>query len=81
VNIPDAWKGDRNPVKYSTLKKLGIDLSTLEWAPMPELTEPAPEAKAPAATTGAPLTMAEAKRGLALTFGVSPEAIEITIRG
>jgi len=28
-----------------------------------------------------PLTMAEAKTGLALTFGVPPEAIEITIRG
>jgi len=27
------------------------------------------------------LTMAQAKKGLALTFGVSPEAIEITIRG
>jgi hypothetical protein len=25
--------------------------------------------------------MAEAKKGLALTFGVSPEAIEITVRG
>ena len=28
-----------------------------------------------------PLTMAEAKKGLALTFGVSPDSIEITIRG
>ena len=28
-----------------------------------------------------PLTMVQAKRGLALTFGISPEAIEITIRG
>jgi len=27
------------------------------------------------------LTIAEAKKGLALTFGVTPEAIEITIRG
>lgn len=26
-----------------------------------------------------PLTMADAKRGLALTFGVAPEAIEVTI--
>ena len=27
------------------------------------------------------LTIAEAKRGLALMFGVSPDAVEITIRG
>jgi len=31
--------------------------------------------------TVGPLTMAEAKKGLALTFNVPPEAIEITIRG
>jgi hypothetical protein len=28
-----------------------------------------------------PLTMAEAKKGLAMTFNVAPEAIEIVIRG
>jgi len=30
---------------------------------------------------GKALTMAEAKKGLALAFNVPPEAIEITIRG
>jgi hypothetical protein len=33
----------------------------------------------PTATTA--LTMADAKKKLALTFGVAPDAIEITIRG
>ena len=28
-----------------------------------------------------PLSMADAKKGLALTFGVAQDAIEITIRG
>jgi hypothetical protein len=43
---------------------------------------PAPilEKRVPVVVAGA-LTMAEAKKGLALTFGVAPEAIEITIRG
>ena len=80
VNIPDAWKGDRNPVKYASLKDIGIDPSSLKWEPMPVPVEPAtPRVIAPPAV--APLTMAEAKKGLALTFGVPPEAIEITIRG
>jgi hypothetical protein len=42
----------------------------------------------PPSTPGAPvgkairaITIAEAKQGLAKTFGVSPEAVEITIRG
>ena len=40
--------------------------------------KPAPSPSLP--TAGA-LTIAEAKRGLALGLGVSPEAVEITIRG
>jgi hypothetical protein len=83
VNIPDAWKGDRNPVRYSTLEEIGIDPAKLKWEPMPKFvdtpkteTEPIPLTQ----VVGA-LTMAEAKKGLSLTFGVPPEAIEITIRG
>lgn len=85
VNIPDAWKGDRNPIKYAaSLKDLGIDSSTLKWEPMPEsVASPEPRSQvAPIKGTDvAPLTMLEAKKGLALTFGVPPQAIEITIRG
>lgn len=84
VNIPDVWKGDRNPVKYMSLEELGIDFSKLKWEAMPEPdVTPAPVVEslsASMASTG-PLTMAEAKKGLALTFNVPPEAIEITIRG
>jgi hypothetical protein len=70
VDVPNAWKGYRNPVKYSSFEELGIDPSTLKWEPIP----------APKQTVGA-ITMAEAKKGLALTFNVPPESIEITIRG
>jgi hypothetical protein len=83
VNIPDFWSEDRNPVNYMRLDDLKIDFSKLKWEPMPEsanLSDPAIEAPAPNNTVGT-LTMAEAKKGLALTFNVTPEAIEITIRG
>ena len=85
VNIPDVWKGDRNPVRYSSTDELGIDFDKLDWKPMPNADA---QAEAPSALPGRkgngeiqPLTMIEAKKGLALTFGVAPEAIEITIRG
>jgi len=88
VDVPNVWKGDRNPVRYSNtdeVRKLGIDLSNLTWKPMPKPTEPdGIKAKGPAAKVSEelrPLSMNEAKKGLALTFGVAPEAIEITIRG
>ncbi|MGX1802878.1 hypothetical protein ACWIDJ_11150 [Brevundimonas naejangsanensis] len=45
---------------------------------MPE--RPASSGKSKAISNGA-LTIAEAKAGLAKTFGVDPSAIEITIRG
>ncbi|MDB6009735.1 MAG: hypothetical protein JWL65_1985 [Gammaproteobacteria bacterium] len=83
VNIPDAWKGDRNPVKYvPSLEDYGVDPAELDWQPMPP-----PTANGGARPNGhppgddSPLTIAEAKRRLALTFGVLPDAIEITIRG
>ena len=39
-----------------------------------------PEQEARPVAQGAPLTIAEAKAGLALTFGVAPTDIEITVR-
>jgi hypothetical protein len=89
VNIPDAWKGDRNPVKYSTLQELGIDPSLMKWQAMPEPsgtsmllpTTPSPLIEAQSAAADVPLTLTQAKKGLALAFGVEPEAIEITIHG
>jgi hypothetical protein len=49
---------------------------------MPEPVEaPRGETHAPKMAQAGALTMAQAKKGLSLTFGVAPEAIEITIRG
>jgi hypothetical protein len=86
VNVPNVWAGERNPIKYRSADDLGIDFSTLKWEPMPKPADaPAPVVATPSAANLKPsvgsLTMAEAKQGLALTFNVPPEAIEITIRG
>jgi hypothetical protein len=86
VDIPDIWTGDRNPVKYRSAQHLGIDFSALKWEPMPQ-PDSAPTMVVATPSAGnskpivGPLTMAQAKKGLALTFSVPPEAIEITIRG
>jgi hypothetical protein len=71
------WEG-RNPVRYTTLEELGIDLKKLKFEPAPPATE-----SPPGAETGSmvkPLTIAEAKAGLAAKFGVSPDAIDIHIK-
>jgi hypothetical protein len=73
----DAWKEGRNPVAYKPLKALGIDLRGLKFKPMPV---PAPSAKSGDAGS-APMTIADAKKALAASFGVSPDDVEITIRG
>lgn len=77
-----VWQGWRNPVRYTDLPTLGLRLSELTFEPMPAPSMAAPTPQAPAAISpvGA-LTLAEAKRGLALTFGVAEEAIEIIVRG
>jgi hypothetical protein len=74
----EVWdKESRNPVSYKTLEELGIDLRGLKFKPMPV---PAASAK-PGSMSGAPMTIADAKKALAATFGISPDDVEITIRG
>jgi len=79
INVGGQWEG-RNPVRFYTTDEYEdcIDFDALEWTPMPE--RPASSGKSKAISNGA-LTIAEAKAGLAKTFGVDPSAIEITIRG
>jgi len=85
VNAPNAWKnGQQNPICYKSLQELGIDPLILKWEPMPSRTGESKLANAAAPIqqlNPLPLTLAEAKKGLALTFNVPPESIEITIRG
>jgi hypothetical protein len=80
--VAHAWKGWRNPVKYTTLEELGIDLSTLKFKPMPVQEERDTKASAPSVVVPVKgLTIAQAKAALATHYGVSADAIEITIRG
>ena len=76
IDVGNAWGKYRNPIRYIDLGELGIDVDTLQFQPMPERPPvPAPDKKSQG------LTIAEAKEGLALTFGILPSDIEITIRG
>jgi hypothetical protein len=81
INVAAQWEG-RNPVHFYTTDDYGddIDFARLKWEPMPDHATPVPAARAPAPAKKR-LTMAEAKAGLAETFGVDPSDIEITIRG
>lgn len=77
VQIPDAWDQGRNPVRYRSLAEFRVNPDQVTFHPMPQDEEPPPR------RVGRPtpvLTLAEAKRQLAETFGVKPDAVEITIR-
>jgi hypothetical protein len=83
VDLPDVWAGGRNPVKYESAEALGINFSSLKWERMPEpnkVTVPSPRAPhlATVRSIDRPLTMAEAKKGLALTFNVPTEPVLIS---
>jgi hypothetical protein len=87
INVPHVWKGWRFPVRYTSLEGLGIDESQLHFKPVPEVDATAIDLNTAASAEGGDeettpgLTIAEAKAGLARMFRVSPDAIEITIRG
>jgi hypothetical protein len=80
IEMPGLWEGWRNPVRYASLADLNIDPGTLKWQRVPEAAAPPAHQKA-AAQPVARMTIEEAKKALAATFGVRPDAIEITIRG
>ena len=68
IDLPDQWPGNRNPVRYTTLEDLGIDPSKLSFQKV-------------IVTKSNSLTIAQAKAGLSEHYGVSPDNIEITIKG
>jgi hypothetical protein len=80
------WPGFRNPVTYMSLESLGINPAALDFKPIPKIAhvQKAVTTDPPSRRQGqaqAPLTIQQAKDGLAAHFGVSPDAIEIIIRG
>lgn len=83
IHKPGLWEFGRNPVHYADLSDLGIDPEAIEFQPVPKR-RPRPKHQTPdALSNGTPrgLTISQAKEGLAQTFGVPVDAIEITVRG
>lgn len=74
LSITGAWGHWRNPVKYTSLDELGISPSILSGG------SESPE-KGTVAGAVRPMTMAQARLSIAAQYGVSPHAVEITIRG
>jgi hypothetical protein len=80
VEVPNFRSGSlRNPVTYSDVlqckDELGLDIEALHFMPMPKSTET--EARQPKKG----LTIAEAKEGLSIFFGVPVESVQINISG
>ncbi|WP_146191528.1 hypothetical protein [Azospirillum humicireducens] len=81
ISIPNCWGGWRNPVRYEgkdTFEFINdIEFKDLIFSPLPS-SQPS-SSHAENTTVIRPLTIAEAKRGLALGLGVPESAISITI--
>ncbi len=80
VLVPGFWDGSRNPVRYmdaGVAKARGIDVSALDYEPFEAKTS----APSPHSGTPTPLSIHSAKQGLAKTFDVPIESIEIIIKG
>ncbi|QGY80804.1 hypothetical protein [Sphingorhabdus lacus] len=85
VSIPEFRGMERNPVTYSdtsAMKSMGLDIAKLVFKPMPKSTEGLANVSEPEAKNNdAGFNIAEAKKGLAIYFGVPVESIQITISG
>jgi hypothetical protein len=75
VDVPNAWVGQRNPVAYTTLDSLRINLDELEWHEFPGVaSEQDLGRQAPSVVIG------QAKTMVAEALSISPSAIQITIK-
>ena len=77
IDLPGAWPGNRNPVTYSNIKALedrypNFSIAQLTWHPFPF-------EKVKEVDTVVPLTLAEAKLGLAKALNIDPSQIKIRI--
>lgn len=89
--VMNAWKGWRNPVRYTTLAEMGIDPDKLVFHSIKDVQrdmgvqgdQQAPHEALIEQDDGSivPLSMAQAKLCLAAYYNVPSEAIEIVIRG
>ena len=80
IDIPNLWSGQQNPVKYTSLEELGIDLSRLNFEDVAEIKSTFNSHQI-SETECIPLTIQQAKAGLAKKYGVSEDNIEILIKG
>ena len=81
IDKPEVLKAWRNPVRYTTFAKLGISLAGLKFRPMPRRDKGSEGTSLSKTGTPTKIDIDTAKRGLAAYYNVSPEAVEITIRG
>ena len=70
ISIPNMWDGNRNPVSYSSLEEMNIDLNELKFTKLNEDNS---------SKTLDKISIPEAKRLLANYFDVPQENISITI--
>jgi len=76
INLSDVWTGSRNPVAYTDLKTLKIDVDKLNWKPfVPNL-----QHEARALTDMEPSSVVDRARVMiAEALSVSPDAVKITV--
>ena len=70
IDIPNVWSGWQNPVHYTSLEELKIDLSAIKFEKLQESGK----------NDTFSLTLEQAKQGLAKSFNVKTEQIEILIK-
>ena len=76
VDLPGVWTGSRNPVAYTDLKTLQIDVDKLSWKPF----APNQSLEARTQTDTEPSSVVDRARVMiAEALSVSPDAVKITV--
>lgn len=84
IIVSNVWiPAGSNPIRYVDINETGINLEEIDWKAWPSKpTNAIPVSENVSSEKQIlPLTISEAKKGLAMALGVEVDAIEIVIRG
>ena len=82
IDVPNFWGGSRNPIRYTSIDELPVDLEALDWEHLAEIdledeTEDSADGSAASAIR---LQVIRAQEQIAENLGLDPSEIEISIR-
>ncbi len=83
IDVPDFWDGSRNPIRYSKIDELPVNLEQLHWKHLADMDfedDAAEGGDGPSVAGRIRLEVMRAQHEVATNLGLEPSEVEVIIR-